>query len=349
MSYDYGYGELENRLIELFRSGAPDFDAAEKLIRQGADVNATGKNPDENILSEILQGYWWSKYGDDMPTECDDCENEICEQCQYNKADKNPELGKSMCQVIRFFLSQGFDVNKFDGCYGAQCLYALTLSTFDRYFLEATKILFDAGAKNCNTSYDERCDGDTPWEFVGTEGSYQDTCEHNHSLGNIYEAVYQMYLAVDECRPYNGIDTYEAAVGKKILKVVADRDDDKPVFYSMNLSDFKKDNCYKDNLYFVLDGGVLITTQYADFWVDTNVSIDNGVDVSEYFPSIVGGTIKQFKFDHRTVIKGTTHYGQPITIVEMESGDSITFSINFGNVKNDERTAYFEIKKSEGI
>ena len=26
-----------------------------------------------------------------------------------------------------------------------------------------------------------------------------------------------MYLAIDEGRPYNGIDTYESAVGKKIL------------------------------------------------------------------------------------------------------------------------------------
>lgn len=348
MSYDYGYGELENRLIELFRSGAPDFDAAEKLIIRGADVNATGKETDENILSEILQGYWWTKSGDDFPEECDFCEEDNCEQCQHN-VDKNPELGQSMCQVIQFFLSHGFDVNKFDGCYGAQCLYALTLSTFDRYFLEATKILFDAGAKNCNTSYDERCDGGTPWEFVGTEGSYQDTCEHNHSLGNIYEAVYQMYLAVDEGRPYNGIDTYEVAVGKKILKVVAGRDDEKTVFYSMNLSNFKMDNCYNNNLYFVLDGGVLITTQYADFWVDSEIQIDNGADVSEYFPGIVGETIKQFKFDHRSVVKGTTHYGQPITTIEMESGNSVTFSINFGNVKDDERAAYFEIKKGGGI
>ena len=64
MSYNHKYGELEGRLIKLFRSGAPDFDAAEELIRQGADVNAIGKDPSENILSEILQGYWWTKRGD---------------------------------------------------------------------------------------------------------------------------------------------------------------------------------------------------------------------------------------------------------------------------------------------
>lgn len=47
MAYDYGYGDLGNKLIELFRSGAPDFDAAEDLIRQGADINAIGKDDRE--------------------------------------------------------------------------------------------------------------------------------------------------------------------------------------------------------------------------------------------------------------------------------------------------------------
>ena len=54
--YDYGYGDLENKLISLLRSGAPDFAAAEELIRQGADINASGNSDDENILSGILRG-----------------------------------------------------------------------------------------------------------------------------------------------------------------------------------------------------------------------------------------------------------------------------------------------------
>ena len=52
-----------------------------------------------------------------------------------------------MCAIIRFFLDHGFDVNKCDGCFGTQCLWALTPSTYDRYMIEATKILLDAGAK----------------------------------------------------------------------------------------------------------------------------------------------------------------------------------------------------------
>lgn len=63
----------------------------------------------------------------------------------------------------------------------------------------------------------------------------------------------------------------------------------------------------------------------------------------------LGETIKQFKFEHRSVTKGTTHYGQPITTIEMESGNSVTFSTNFGDVKDDDRAAYFEIKKGDGI
>ncbi|MBR3870845.1 MAG: hypothetical protein IKJ17_05025 [Clostridia bacterium] len=338
--YEYGYGRLEDELIDLLKSGAPDFPAAERLIRQGADVNAVGKADDENVLSQILEGYWWSQYDDFDSDECDDCEKEDCEGCNL-KINKNPNLGQSMCEIIRFFLSHGFDVNKKDGCYGAQCLYALTLATHDEYIIEASKLLFDAGARNRTISYNS---DETPWDFIGCEGSFQDTCAKEHSSGNIYEAVYQMYLAIEEGRPYDGIDYYEKAVGKKILKVIAVSDDDKPIFYDMDLPYFKKNNCFNSKLYFVYEDGVLITTEYADFWVDSKVSLDGGVDVSEHFPGIVGGTVKQFSFDSRDIVDGTTYYTQPITTIEMESGRKVSFSINFGEVNDDERAAFFVLK-----
>lgn len=345
MAYDYGYGDLGNQLIELFRAGVPDFDAAEELIRQGADINAIGNDDSENILSEILSGYWWSNYGDTICEGCDNCYKTLCDNCEQNP-NLNPNLGVSMCAIIRFFLDHGFDVNKRDGCFGAQCLWALTLSTFDRYMIEATKLLFDAGAKNRSISNNE---DETPWDFIATEGSYQGTCEHAHATANVFEAVYQIYQAIEDGRPYSGIDSYEEAVGKRILKVLAERDGNNPIFFAINRPEFKKTNCYTQPLYFVYDGGVLITTQHADFWADTILPTKDFIDVSEHFGGIVGNAIKSFTYCHRSVIKGTTHYGQPITTIEMDSGQKVRFSTNFGEVKDEERAAYYELLSADMI
>ncbi len=336
MSYDYGYGVLENKLIELFQSGAPDFEAAEDLIRQGADVNAVGKDEDENILSEILSNYWWTEQTD---IACEDCEKSNCGGCELNK---NPRLGESMCQIIRFFLDHGFDVNKHNGCYGAQCLWALTLATYNRYMIEATKILLDAGAVNRTVEERSTDQEDTPRSFVAIEGSFQ-RAEENHAVANIYEATYQIYRAIEDGRPYSGIDSYELAVGKKIQKVLAERCGEGPVFYSMDLPMFKKENCFNQRLYFVYDGGVLIVTQYADFWTDTVLPDAELIDVSEHFEGIVGSTIERFVFDHRNVAEGRTFYGQPIIMIEMDSGHKVKFSINFGEVKREDCAAYYEL------
>lgn len=342
MAYDYGYGELGNKMIELFRSGAPNFEAAEALIEQGADLNAIGKDDDENILSEILSGYWWSEHGGTFSDACDDCEDDHCDSCEHNR-NLNSNLGSSMCAIIRFFLDYGFDVTKCDDCFGAQCLWTLTLSTFDRYMIEATKILLDAGAKKRTVSPTSTDSSETPWSFIGTEGSFQRTCQHDHATSNIYEAVYQIYQAIEDGKPYSGIDSYEISVGKKILKVLAERNGEQPIFYPMSLPEFHRDNCFTQTLYFVYDGGVLISTQYADFWTDTILPDIELVDVSEHFKGIVGSTIKSFTYDHRSVVKGTTHYGQPITTIEMNSGQKVRFSINFGEVKKEECAAFYEL------
>ncbi len=329
MAFDYGFGDLENELVELFHKLPLDFDKAEELLTAGADINTLNSYGDGNILSEILMGYHSS--------------------CMYSTTGsyesehiQDSAIGMGMCDTIRFFLSHAFDVNKYNGLLGAQCLYALVLSTFDRYMIEATKILFDSGAKNRTISYNADED-ETPWDFVGSEGSFQDTCEGNHALGNLYEALYQIYQAIDEEKPYNCIDSYECAIGKKILKVLALPSDKTSIFYSMNLPTFRKDNCFTSDLYFIYDGGALRTTQFADFWVDSVPDENKLVDVSNFFEGVVGKTIKNFTFSTRCVRKESTTYTQPITEIEMEDGRLIKFSINFGDVENENRAAFFEL------
>ena len=330
MLEDHGFNELGNRMVSLLHYGPPDFDAAEELIRLGCDLNAAGRSDSDNMLSEILKGYRYDafiRHGSDPL----DAGQQIREQ----------EAGPAMCSVIRFFLDHGFDVSKQDGCYGAQCLWALVLSTGDRYIIDATKLLLDAGAKNRSISPD--MPDETPWNFIGCEGSFQDCTEHDHYLGNIYEAVYQIYQAIEDGRPYDGIDSYEAAVGKRIRKVLARHRSQGPVFYPLDLPNFKKENCYTADLYFVYDGGALLTTQFADLWTDTVLPDGELTDVSDRFSDIVGHQIQRITFDHRDIAKGTTHYGQPIIRIEMDNGNQLMISINFGEVKKHERAAFYEL------
>lgn len=333
MAYDRGYGELENCLIDLFYSEPPDFEAAEVLIRQGADVNAVGKDDDENILSEIIGNHNWSKW-EDEPDEEDNASE---------RGEANPRRCETLCEVIRFFLAHGFDVHRREGCFGAQCLFALTLSTFDRRMIEATKLLLAAGAENRTISLDSTDIYETPMSFIGTEGSFQDCLEHNHALANIYEATYQIYLALEDGRPWQGIDSYEIAVGKRIQKVLIERDGDHPAFFSLELPGYKKDNCYRRTLYFVYDGGVLISTRYADLWTDTVLPTAELIDVSAHFPGIAGHTILGFSYDSRTISHDKTGYTQPIAFLEMDSGYRLRLSINFGEVEDVDRAAYFEL------
>lgn len=337
MAYDYGYGALENKLIELFLSGTPDFELAEELLQRGADVNAIGSDDSNNILSEILSDYTYTYQDHSPPTDQADSPSD------YSQSICAPGPGPSLCDLIRFFLNHGFDVTKHDGCFGAQCLWALVLSTFDRDMIEATKLLLDAGARNRAISPASDDIDETPWNFISSECSYQAACMHDYSTANIYEAVYQIYQAVQDHRPYSGIDSYEIAIGKKIQRVLAERKENNPIFFSMDLPEFKKDNCYNQNLYFVYDGGVLISTPYVEFWTDTIFPDANLIDVSEYFEGIVGNTIERFTYDHRLVVKDRTHYAQTITMIEMDSGHKLRFSDNFGEAEKNERAAYFEI------
>lgn len=90
----------------------------------------------------------------------------------------------------------------------------------------------------------------------------------------------------------------------------------------------------------MFDDGVLISTKYADFWVDTILPNTQLIDVSKNFSSFVGNTIKRITFDHNEIVSGTTHYGQPVAIIEMDNGVKARFSINFGEVEDADRAAY---------
>ncbi len=343
MEKTYGYTPLSYELLHLFRSGIPDFEAAEKLIQQGADVNDQGDDKDDNVLSEILWGYWQSGI-DYSREECKKCSNEFagdgasydsCPSCEHFLI---PNVGASMLQIIKFFLDHGFDVTRNEGKYGAQCLRAVVLSSFDRGIIEATKMLLDAGAKNIPTADDDP--DETPMDAMSAEGSYQDLKGY-YDLVNIYDAAYQIYVALQEGRPYAGIDSFEAAIGKKILRVMASGNDKDSIFTSINIPTSKHDNCFYHNLYMIFDGGYLICSKHGSYWVDTSAIAGTIIDVSDRFSTIVGHEIRQVTFGHNNIIEGSTFYGQPITSFHFDNGVKLTFTTNFGEVEKGRSCSYY--------
>lgn len=348
MEKTYGYTPLSYELLHLFRSGIPDFEAAEKLIQQGADVNDQGDDTDENVLSEILGGYWQSGI-DHSREECQKCikgfvggaRYDSCPSCEHFL---NPDVGASMIQIIKFFLDHGFDVTRNEGKHGAQCLRAVVLSSFDRGIIGATKMLLDAGAQNIPpTDYEPN---DTPLRAMAIEGSYQEVEGHDY-LGNIYEAAYQIYDALEEGRSYAGIDSFEAAINKKILRVMAVGDNKDSIFTSINTPTSKHRNCFYHNLYMVFDGGYLICTKYGSYWVDTAQIGETIIDVSEFFLPIIGHEIRQVTFEHNALLNGRTYYGQPITSFCFDNGVKLTFSTNHGEVEKGHSCSYFYFDDNE--
>ena len=332
MENTYGYKPLSYELIKLFRSGAPDFSAAENLIHRGADVNDQGKDKKENVLSKILWGYWQTSTGDLEREECWDCERDL-EWCKGCPISLNPNTSSAMIDVIRFFLAHGFDVNRNEGWCGTQCLDALHLSTFDRSMIQAIKILLDAGARDVSTE-------DALLEAYGTEQNYQDVCEHNHYLGSIYEAAYRILLAVREGRPYTGIDTFEAAIGKRILSIKADAKEE-PVFTTVITETTQHENCFYCDLYLLFEEGFLVCEKEASYYFDTHLPEKQLIDISGRFPELIGQVIEDITFSHNEIVKRITHYGQPVTTLHLSNGKKLSFTINFGEQDRKHYCAYY--------
>nr|WP_298572462.1 polyribonucleotide nucleotidyltransferase [uncultured Mogibacterium sp.] len=221
------YGKYEDKLLDLMAQGNADFTQADNLIALGADINAIGDNDDENILSNIILEY---------------------------RMNHRKNVGKKLYQIVEYFLSKGFDVNKNDGKYGAACLKSLIFATYDSYTIDLAKLLFDAGARIIH--YDDDCGYDTLQDWFSTESSFQRVCCDDEHLSNIFESVYQVFEAQKIGRDYQGIDWYGKSVEQHICKVYVEDS----FFHNFKCDiyyDKKKNSLqFSDTIYMILDEGV---------------------------------------------------------------------------------------------
>lgn len=125
--------------------------------------------------------------------------------------------GTILVEITKRFLDNGYDVAANEGLNGAACLNNLCWATFDKYILDAAKLLLAAGA-DTKISIDEDVDG-----YSGIKGSISwrlggDWVYGSYTVANIFEAFWQLVEAFDEGKDYRSICAFEDCIGEPLRR-----------------------------------------------------------------------------------------------------------------------------------
>ena len=339
MSWDYGFGELENQLIEAGKEYPPNYEKMRELLAAGANINATStkEDPDESILSTIILGY--PEF--DHPEICDSCDKdgeEPCADCPENFW-KDYD-GRYLPDLCRFFLQNGFDVHGSDNTFGSRCIMNLTWSSYDRYILDATKILLRAGANPDHEDEDGSLMG-----WVGTKASAGRCVDEDHNIENLFEAMYSILEAASEKREFDSIEYFSAAIGRKVDHIEMYCDSEQAPVYSMNEPEFQHENCFNGTIVLWCEGKALRINQWTDIMIDpsvTQAAKKVRVDMKPYFADCIGCVLERIDFGHEVTVKGSTRYSYAIIYLHFSNGKCIRFSNNFGKTPKEKYAAFFE-------
>lgn len=284
----------------------PDLGKIKKLILAGADTNQTDRYGD-SIFDDVFM-YALHAVDDDKQ--------------------KLSETAEKIKELIPIMISAGWNIKKF----GVSVAEQFTLSTYDRLTFDLFKFILQYDLTDDPKDYEEILEG------VGTEESFQRCCEENHELENLFYSIYEIVEAKMEGRDYHSIELYYDAIGLTIDKVIYFADKDTTV----TKSDFIE---YNADIGFVCGNKLLLLKKGVNIlFMNDRFNDQPQIDFSSTLQACIGAQIEKISFEHKTVIDGTTHYGQPTIILELSNGRKLKFSHNFGELPNKQAQSRFWIE-----
>ena len=174
-------GALEKELISTAHALPVDFARMQQLVDLGADVNALMGTDMENVFSECIEGFGYDE-----------------------------EDGSGLPELCRFFLRNGFDVHGHNDTAGTVCLEALCFSSYDRYILDAAKILLDAGANPARREYANMIPGNEidPIQCAISKAAFYelDDDEEIRTAGRLMDVYCSLLEAALAGRDYHAIE-----------------------------------------------------------------------------------------------------------------------------------------------
>ena len=280
---------MEEEFIAICEHNPVDYDRLYELLNSGFDINAEYLKQiyDCNLLASIIEHY-----------------------------SKGP--GAALYDLVKFFISNGFDVKK----YGGECLAHLCWSMDNEWVLKIAELLLDNGA---DATYEE--DDETILDFC--EWKWEVWYGGDYDVASIMLAYHQMIKAAIDGRDYHGIRGSEECIGhqiRKIEKLVSETSDN---LIRDNV------NCFDDIIIWCDDVPLYVVkppTLYVNPLVTT--SCDHKVDISECFSEIIGLTVKSQYF-----------VSEETAILEFENSD-VVLLINFAyNYESGRKIGCIEIAR----
>lgn len=243
-----------------------DWDAFDSVLNGLEDINAYDEQYEETFLSElIMAGGYYSR-------------------------------GAILADIVRHFLSCGYDVSANEGLNGGLALNSLCWSSYDRHILDAAKVLMNAGAPvNFRTNDDDP--DEEPEGLLGCIGwklSGAWVVDKNFAFANTLEAYYAMAKASLSGKDYSSIEHYFTCIGRSLTAVSALKYGD-----TVSLRSEGPLCVYNDPLVMWFGDKPLVVGCYPDFVVNP-VYVDdkkaNLSDVSAVFSPLIGATLQEIRY-----------------------------------------------------
>lgn len=210
------------------------------------------------------------------------------------------EDGQTLLEVIRHFLACGYDVTAHEGKNGILVLCSLCWSSYDRYVLDAAKLLLDAGAPTlCEAGEDTSSDADDyeegnydVLETIGWKVSGEWNVHREYEFANILEAYYQLIEAARAKKNYTSIDCYLDCLGQTLTAVSVPKEE----------SAFRQGEVFtefSESLIFWFENKPLVISPYQDFIIDPLYVEDNRSqlkDATPVFSALIGAKLKNIQY-----------------------------------------------------
>ena len=310
---------IVNKLYKTIKTDRIDWNAFDNILSGVEDINIIN-DEDETILTEILQDEYFYKNGSSMP------------------------------DVIRHFLNHGYDVTANEGRNGGSPLSELCWTSYDKYILDAAKVLLDAKAPiEYKSIYDEPDEelsgviGSIAWKLSGAWAVDKD-----YDWANTMEAYYNIAEAAKEGKDYNEISSHIDCVGRTLSGV--------SVISEFTNSILPENGIFKFNDSLVLWFGdmPLVVSKYITLIVDRLIvknQEDSLQSVDEYFNEIIGSKLTKIQYVNSSMCFLNFSNGKRITFAHQSIGDEITgvVAISSDELEDIEKMKFNFIRRNHNI